>query len=89
MYGGWAFNMMKPLNKDLALEILTHIIFEESICFVCEDLYFLTFFILLFTDFLLRPLVYPYKHVSVMFDEDLLGAPIIVILGVNKKSSWL
>lgn len=81
----WAFSVLSLFTLDVFLDVLTLLMLEEKMVFVCSDTSILTYAIFLFTRVLLRPFEYPYPVVTLIPDqEDYLNAPFPVVYGLNK-----
>lgn len=89
MVGDWGFKILKLLDKDTLLDIFCYIMLEESVCFIAEDKGLLTFIILLYIVMFSLPFGYPHPCISIVFNDELLDAPFIAVLGINETSKWV
>lgn len=71
--------------------MLTLVLLEEKVVFVCEDPFILTFTIHLFTRLLPRPFKYPHPTVSLLPDrEGYFNSPFPVVYGyLSSKKNLL
>lgn len=86
----WAYYILSLFTLDVFLDLLTLIILEEKIVFVCTNAPILTHAIYLFTKVLIKPFEYPYPVVSLIPDqEEYLNAPFPVVYGYLKSREEL
>ena len=62
---------------------------EDRIVFICNNSFILTYTIYLFTNILIKPLVYAFEVVSIIPEEDFLGAPFPVVYGMLRKKKYV
>ena len=87
--GGWLFPILKLFDKNSFYDILSAILFEEQVIFLCDNQHVLSYAIHLFTEVLLRPSHYEHTAIYMISEWDLLDAPTSIVLGVNKSSDWI
>jgi len=70
---------------DTFIDVFTLLMLEDKVVFICNNSHILTFAIYLFTNILTKPLVYAFEVVSIIPEEDFLGAPFPVVYGMLRK----
>lgn len=65
------------------------LLLEDNLVFVCENSHILTYTIYLFVEYMFRPIGYAYESVSILPDEEFLGATMPVVYGLLKKRKWV
>lgn len=81
----WIFSILLMFNIDTFIDVFTLMMLEDRIVFVCSNSYILTYTIYLFTNILVKPFVYAFEVVSIIPEEDFLGAPFPVVYGMLRK----
>lgn len=80
---------MNMFNLDSFIDLLTLVMLEDHVVFICENSHILTYTIYLFSSVLIRPFVFAYEVVSIIPEEDFLGAPFPVMYGILKKKKYV
>ena len=62
---------------------------EDRIVFVCDNSHILTYTIYLFAHILTKPFNYAFEVVSIIPEEDFLGAPFPVVYGMLRKRKYM
>lgn len=62
---------------------------EDRIVFVCDNSHILTYTIYLFAHILTKPFNYAFEVVSIIPEEDFLGAPFPVVYGMLRKRKYI
>ena len=65
----WAYYVLSLFTLDIFLDLLTLMVLEEKMVFVCSNPAILTHAIFLFTNVLIRPFEYPYPVVPLIPDQ--------------------
>lgn len=84
----WIYAIMNMFNIDTFIDVLTLLMLEDRVVFICENSHILTYTIYLFSSILIKPFVYAFEVVSIIPEEDFLGAPFPVIYGMLKKKKY-
>jgi hypothetical protein len=83
----WVFSILSIFSFESFLDLLTLIMLEDRVVFICENSHILTHAIYLFTHVFFKPLNYSFPIVSIVpgMDETYLHAPFPVVYGLLKK----
>ena len=87
----WGLPVFSQFSLESFLDVLTLVLLEEKVVFVCENKFLLSFTVHLFTRLLPRPFKYPYPAVSLLPDkEEYLNTPFPVVYGfLSSKKNFL
>lgn len=81
----WIFAILHMFNVDTFIDVFTLMMLEDRIVFICNNSHILTYTIYLFTNILAKPFLYAFEVVSIIPEEDFLGAPFPVVYGLLRK----
>ncbi len=81
----WIFPILNMFTVQIFIDLLTLMMLEDRIVFICNNSHILTYTIFLFTNILVKPFVYAFQVVSIIPEEDFLGAPFPVVYGMLRK----
>lgn len=62
----WVFAIMNMFNCDTFIDVLTLIMLEDRVVFICEHSHILTYTIYLFSSILIKPFIYAFEIVSII-----------------------
>ena len=62
---------------------------EDRIVFICENSHILTYTIYFFVSLLPKPFMYAFEVVTIIPEEDFLGAPFPIVYGMLKKRKYV
>lgn len=85
----WVFSIMSMFTLESFIDVLTLIMLEDRVVFVSNNSHILTYTIYLFTTLLIKPFVYAFEVISIIPDEDFLGAPFPVVYGMLRKRKYV
>lgn len=62
---------------------------EDKLVFICNNSHILTYTIYLFTNILVKPFIYAFEVISIIPEDDFLGAPMPVVYGMLRKRKYV
>lgn len=81
----WIYAILSMFNIEVFIDVFTLMMLEDRIVFICNNSHILTYTIYLFTNILTKPFIYAFEVVSIIPEEDFLGAPFPVVYGMLRK----
>lgn len=81
----WAYYVLSLFTLDVFLDLLTFMMLEEKIVFVCTNATILTHAVYLFTSVLIRPFKYPFPTASLIHDQEYFDSPFPAVYGFMKS----
>ena len=85
----WGFTILTLFSVDVFVDVFTLMMLEDRIVFICENSHILTYTIYLFAHILTKPFTYAFEVVSIIPEEDFLGAPFPVVYGILRKRKYI